>query len=194
MKESKKRDLALIERAKKGDQKAYARLMELYYDHLHAALNKKLRNTFEVEEVASQAFHKAFKKLELYNPTYAFSTWLYRIAYNQMIDYIRKYKFERSWNSLVKDQDGEWTQLELESHVDDPEEKMIRRQRKEAVHQLIQQLPENYREVIELRYLQEMSYREIANELDIPEGTVKAKLFRARKALVEIFKLNNYTG
>ena len=188
---SRERDIKLIDRAKLGDQKAYSRLLELYYDSLYANLSKKMKGSSYVDDVALEAFQKAFKKLSMYQPKYAFSTWLYRIAHNQMIDHYRKEKHRKLDVSLNFYEEGEEKEIMIDSGVDTPEDQLIRKQNKEAVHHLVQSLPGDYRDVIDLRYLQEFSYQEIADEMQIPIGTVKAKLFRARKLLSRIFTLNN---
>lgn len=187
----RKRDMDLIKRAKKGDQAAFSRLMELYYDSLHASLNQKMNNSAYVDDVAIQTFNKAFRKLELYNPNFAFSTWLYRIGYNQMIDHFRKFKKHKTTQSLDFELNGEQGSYDPATSQPDPEEALIRKQTKESVNQLIQQLPSDYRDIIKLRFLDELSYQEIMDEMNIPLGTVKAKLFRARKLLLRIFTLSN---
>ena len=176
-----------VQLAVKGDEKAYAELSNKYQKPLYFHIRKMIRETDYVEDLVQDIFMKAFKNLKNYKNDYAFSTWLYRIATNHTIDYLRKKKLHTfSINTDSSDEDQAPIQLEDEdSHTDEP---MIRRQRKNKVHEAIDQLPEKYRRIILKRHIEEKSYQEISEEMDIPLGTVKAHIFRARELLYKYMK------
>ena len=176
-----------VQLAVKGDEKAYAELSNKYQKPLYFHIRKMIRETDYVEDLVQDIFMKAFKNLKNYKNDYAFSTWLYRIATNHTIDYLRKKKLHTfSINTDSSDEDQAPIQLEDEdSHTDEP---MIRRQRKNKVHEAIDQLPEKYRLIILKRHIEEKSYQEISEEMDIPLGTVKAHIFRARELLYKYMK------
>ena len=176
-----------VQLAVKGDEKAYAELSNKYQKPLYFHIRKMIRETDYVEDLVQDIFMKAFKNLKNYKNDYAFSTWLYRIATNHTIDYLRKKKLDTfSINTDSSDEDQAPIQLEDEdTHTDEP---MIRRQRKNKVHEAIDQLPEKYRLIILKRHIEEKSYQEISEEMDIPLGTVKAHIFRARELLYKYMK------
>jgi RNA polymerase sigma-70 factor (ECF subfamily) len=191
--EKAKRDYQLIRSAiDKNDRNAYAELMYNYRDSIYFMLLKMTNNKDDAEDLTIEAFGKAFKKLGQYTPDYAFSTWLFKIASNNCIDFIRKKK-QRVY-SLDKDyQDEPGTKLasRIPSTVLDPEEELIKSQKIKYMRALVEKLKPHYRILIELRYFKEYSYEEIADELDLPLGTVKAKLFRARDLLFNILQASN---
>jgi len=136
-----------------------------------------------VEDLVQESFIKAFNSLSSYSTSYAFSTWLYKIATNHTIDYLRKRKLPTtSINKPVSVRDGE-LEIELPDSTYRPDQHIIEDQKKNLIQQAISQLPEKYQRVIVMRHQQEKSYEEIARELDIPLGTVKAHIFRAREIL-----------
>jgi RNA polymerase sigma-70 factor (ECF subfamily) len=141
-----------------------------------------VKNHEQIEDIIQESFVKAFSNLDSYNTNYAFSTWLYRITTNHTIDYLRKKKLQTtSIDEPVRAKDGEM-QFQIVGSAE-TDRKIIRKERKKIVSEAIQNLPDKYREVIEMRHLEEMSYQEISDELDIPLGTVKAHIFRAREML-----------
>ena len=182
-----------VQLAVKGDEKAYAELSNKYQKPLYFHIRKMIRETDYVDDLVQDIFMKAFKNLKNYKNDYAFSTWLYRIATNHTIDYLRKKKLDTfSINIDSSDEDHAPIQLEDEdTYTDEP---MIRRQRKNKVHEAIDQLPEKYRLIILKRHIEEKSYQEISEEMDIPLGTVKAHIFRARELLYKYMKdsINEY--
>ncbi len=184
------RDCRLVELAiSNGDQKAYAELMGFYKDAIYFLLLKMTNNPDDADDLTIEAFGKAFKKLDQYTPDYAFSTWLFKIASNNCIDFIRRKKMEMlSINKTVMDEEGTDMSQMLPSHTLDPEEKMIERQKIMMMREVVEKLKPNYRRLVQLRYFDEYSYEEIAQEMAIPIGTVKAQLFRAREFLYNIMK------
>ncbi len=173
----------------KSDQKAYAELMERYRDSVYFMLLKMVNNKDDADDLTIEAFGKAFKRLELYTPNYAFSTWLFKIATNNCIDFIRKKKgITFSIDKVYQDEGGGEMSFELKSSTLNPEEKTIKKQKIALMRDVVQKLKPRYKKLIELRYFDEKSYEEIAEEMELPLGTVKAQLFRAREFLQNILK------
>lgn len=183
-------DYNLVRRAVEGgDQKAYAELMGRYRDSVYFMLLKMVNNKDDADDLTIEAFGKAFKRLEQYTPTYAFSTWLFKIATNNCIDFIRRKKANTfSIDNPYSSGDGDEMNMELRSHGPDPEEQMIKHQKEKLMRNVVDKLKPRYRQLVEMRYFQELSYEEIAEQLDLPLGTVKAQLFRAREFLLQIVK------
>ncbi len=186
---SAKRDQAWVERALDGDQAAYTDLLETYRENIYFMMLKMVRNTDDAEDLTIEAFGKAFKRLPTFNPEYAFSTWLFRIASNNAIDFIRKKKKASTFSidQDAEDDDGR-TAFDVKSDGLNPEQEFMKGQRIEEIHKIIDALKPKYKLLVELRYLKELSYDEIAEEMDLPLGTVKAQLFRARELMFEIVK------
>jgi RNA polymerase sigma factor (sigma-70 family) len=185
----KERDTLLVEEALAGSQKAYADLMSLYWEQVERFLSSKLSGREDVEDLAIATFSKAFDKLETYNTSFAFSTWLLTIASNTLIDFFRKK--EQKTLSIDRDRsDDERPVLNIADAGLDPEGNLIRKQKNKEISRMVHRLKPHYRELIILRYLDELSYAEIAEKLNMPIGSVKAKLFRARDLLMDILKSN----
>ncbi|MFC2080161.1 RNA polymerase sigma factor [Bacteroidota bacterium] len=182
-------DIILVEKALKGDQQAYAQLLGKYRDAIYFMLLKMVNNPVDAEDLTIEAFGKAFKSIDQYTPNFAFSTWLFKIATNNCIDYIRKQRGNTvSLDQTVDDDDNLTPSTLIQSDTLDPEENMINDQRIKLMHDIVAKLKPRYRSLIELRYFKEYSYEEIAENMDLPIGTVKAQLFRARELLLNIFK------
>jgi RNA polymerase sigma-70 factor (ECF subfamily) len=186
------RDYRLVKLAiEAGDQKAYANLLNFYRDSIYFMLLKMTNNPDDADDLTIEAFGKAFKKLDQYTPEYAFSTWLFKIASNNCIDFIRKRKKEmQSIDKSLENQQGNELANTIPSQTPDPEEKFIEQQKIKLMREVVEKLKPHYRRLVELRYFSEFSYEEIAEELEIPLGTVKAQLFRAREFLYNIMKHN----
>jgi RNA polymerase sigma-70 factor (ECF subfamily) len=186
-------DFHVVCRAKEGDQKAYAELMQRYKDSIYFMALKMVNNKDDAMDLTVETFGKAFENLDKYKPDFAFSTWLFRIATNNCIDFIRKKRINVVSLHTLTDNDGEERQLEMRSNTLNPEETSIRKQENEKLKNIVDQLPLRYRTLIILRYFEEQSYEEIAQQLDLPLGTVKAQLFRARDLLSNVMnrKKNN---
>ncbi len=187
--EKGKRDYQLIQKAlKDGDQHAYAQLLNYYRDSLYFMMLKMTQNPHDAEDLTIEAFGKAFKNLHQYTPEYAFSTWLFKIATNNCIDFLRnKSKSTQVINGSIH-QDGDDQPSRVVASGLDPEEQFIRSQKIELMHEVVEKLKPHYKKLITMRYFQEYSYDEIATELNLPLGTVKAQLFRAREFLYNILK------
>ncbi len=185
------RDYQLVKAAlQSGDRTAYADLMNNYRDTLYFMLLKMTRNPEDADDLTIEAFGKAFKNLHQYSPDYAFSTWLFKIASNNCIDFLRKRRQDSnlSLHSLDTGQEGSDLSDLVPSETPDPEETFIKQQKIDTMHLVVEKLKPHYRQLIELRYYKEYSYEEIADELSLPLGTVKAQLFRAREFLYNILK------
>ena len=184
------RDYSLVKLAvDNGDQKAYENLMNNYKDSVYFMLLKMTNNTDDADDLTIEAFGKAFKKLHQYTPDYAFSTWLFKIASNNAIDFIRKKKkFTYSLDKTFENDDGTELAHNVAANVPDPEENLIIKQKKKLMREIVERLRPRYKTLVEMRYFQELSYEEIAAELNLPLGTVKAQLFRAREFLYNILK------
>ncbi|MBN1413818.1 MAG: sigma-70 family RNA polymerase sigma factor [Bacteroidales bacterium] len=185
--EKAQRDFILVQRAVSGDQRAFAELMGRYRDAIYYMLLKMVNNASDAEDLTIEAFGKAFKNIMQYAPNYAFSTWLFKIATNNCIDFIRKKKANHvSLNH--NDEEHEKASMDIQAPVMDPEETLINEQKIKLMRSVVSKLKPRYRKLIELRYFNELSYEEIAEELELPIGTVKAQLFRARELLYNILK------
>lgn len=178
-----KNDFSLVNRAKMGDQKAYAALMQRYKDSIFFMVLKMVNNKDDAMDITVTTFAKAFENLEKYCPDYAFSTWLFRIATNGSIDFIRKKRVRTTSIHDLSGVYGEDRAYQIKSDVPNPEEKAIKKQQTEQLKDIIDKLPGRYKTLIILRYYNELSYQEIAEQLDLPLGTVKAQLFRGRDLL-----------
>ena len=182
------RDLELINNAlKNGDPLAYRELMKLYRDPLYFMLYEKVNDKEIAKDLTIESIGKAFKKLHLYTPKYTFSTWLFTVAKNHCIDYLRKHKLPTtSIDRIMIDKDGRRTNFDLISNELNPEQKMEKTQRIAILRQIVDQLNPKYRDLVKLRYFKELSYDEISNTLNLPIGTVKAQLHRSRERLFKI--------
>ncbi|MCQ2228055.1 MAG: sigma-70 family RNA polymerase sigma factor [Bacteroidales bacterium] len=183
-----KYDLDLVNRAIAGDQKAYAELMSRYRDSIYFMLLKMVNNKSDAEDLTIEAFGKAFKNIRLYSSKFAFSTWLFKIASNNGIDFLRK---KRGIIISLDDSDNEKEDSKPRTVIDDgldPAEEMIRSQIVDLVRDVVSKLKPRYRTLVEMRYFQELSYEEISEQLELPLGTVKAQLFRSRELLYNILK------
>ncbi len=180
---SSEQDRALVERALGGDETAYRELVGKYDNALKRHVSRMVRGATEVDDLVQECFIKAFAALPSYSFDYAFSTWLYKIATNHSIDFLRKRKLKTtSIDQPIKAKDGE-IDFELPDVTYRPDKHIVEDQRKEILQGAIDSLPEKYHRVIVMRHQQEKSYEEISRELDLPLGTVKAHIFRARAML-----------
>jgi len=173
----------------KGDQKAYAELMGRYRDSVYFMLLKMVNNKDDADDLTIEAFGKAFKRLSQYTPNYAFSTWLFKIASNNCIDFIRRKKMVTfSIHKTFENEEGSEMSMDIKSEGLTPEENFIKKQKVQHMHEVVDKLKPRYRVLVEMRYFDELSYEEIAEKLELPLGTVKAQLFRAREFLANILR------
>ncbi|WP_298236927.1 sigma-70 family RNA polymerase sigma factor [uncultured Algibacter sp.] len=171
-----------IKRAKKNDQKAFNYLLDLYWDDVYGFQLKRIQNENDAEDVTIRAFSKAFDKISTFNESYNFKTWIIAISKNIHIDLLRKEKNSIT-QVITKDNRGIFQVLD-ESPT--PEDKLITEQHLAKLLRDIKKLKPHYQKVINLRYFQELSYKEISKELNEPINNVKVKLLRAKKLLANI--------
>ena len=185
----RKRDSLLVQNAVSGDQKAYSKLMSLYWSSIEETLLLKLVSKEDVEDLTIATFSKAFDKLDSYDDSFAFSTWINTIASNTLIDFFRKKDHKTISIDQQKEDEGS-NNIDVVDNSLDPENHLIRKQKNKHITGMVHRLKPHYRELIILRYLDEMTYAEISKKLNMPLGSVKAKLFRARDLLMQILKNN----
>ncbi|MBR9974510.1 MAG: sigma-70 family RNA polymerase sigma factor [Bacteroidetes bacterium] len=181
--QSRIEDRQLIADALAGKQDAYKRLMKKYHNAIAHLIMRMVGSQGDVEDLTQEAFIKAFNSLASFNDEFAFSTWLYKIATNNCIDFLRKRKLKTfSIDRPIGDEEGgQQYEIRDDSHI--PDSDILQQQQTSAIQRAIDGLPEKYRMVIVMRHQEEKSYEEIAEELDLPLGTVKAHIFRAREML-----------
>ena len=184
-----KEDRELVAAAQRGEQPAFETLLKKYRKSVYYMLLKMVKNADDAEDLTQEAFAKAFNSINKFDSKYAFSTWLFRIATNNCIDFIRKKRVQTiSIDQSVEGDDGSNMTFDVKDDDLDPNDTMLKKQRAKYLTMAIDRLPEKYRILVELRYFKEFSYDEVAKELDIPLGTVKAQLFRARELLNQELK------
>ncbi len=185
-------DFKLVDMAVGGDDKAYGKLLQRYRRPVYQMILKMVRNVDDAEDLMMESFSKAFRSLGRFKKDFTFSTWLFRIATNNTIDYIRKKKINTlSIENTYTDDDGQSVGIDVEDKGNlDPQEEAIRAQKEAIIQEFVNMLPAKYQKLVRLRYFHELSYEEIAEELAAPLGTVKAQLHRARELLYDLVKNN----
>lgn len=183
-------DFQLIDQAvNENDEQAFAMLMERYRKPVYHMILKMVRNVDDAEDLTIEAFTKAFKNLYKFKKDYTFSTWLFRIATNNSIDFIRKKKLDTmSLNTSYQDESGANMTIDVKDKNLNPQEEAIKAQKIELIQLFVTKLPAKYQRLVRLRYFNELSYEEIAKELEAPLGTVKAQLHRARELLYDLIR------
>jgi RNA polymerase sigma-70 factor (ECF subfamily) len=176
-----------IQRAKNNEQKAFNFLLNTFWDDVYGFQLKRNQNENDAEDVTIQTFSRAFDKIATYNKDYTFKTWLITISKNIHVDIIRKEK--RSISTVVPT-DNEDTVFQIQDETPSAEDKLITEQNLAKLLRDIKRLKPHYQEVINLRYFQELSYKEISSELNEPISNIKVKLLRAKKLLAEIIQKN----
>ena len=174
-----------IEKAKTGDQVAFTFLLDFFWNEVYGFMLKRTQNETDTEDIVIETFAKAFDRIATYNQEYAFNTWLIAIAKNVHIDLLRKKR-----SSLFIDITDEEDQqaYNVADSSPSPEDNLIKDQNLSSLLECLKQLKPQYQEVIQLRYFQEMSYQEIAEQLNEPLNNVKVKLLRAKKLLAEVIR------
>jgi RNA polymerase sigma factor (sigma-70 family) len=184
------RDLRLVKLIlESGDRAAYSQLMDTYFDKVYSRMLKMTGQPGDAEDLTMEAFNKAFSKLDQYTPDFAFSTWLYRIAKNNCIDHLRRNK--KDTDSMVVNQYEAEVGIaahELANQLPSPEQLLINQQETRLLREIVDTLHPKYKDIIKLHYFNELSCEEIAKQLELPEGTVKVRLFRARELLYNIMR------
>jgi RNA polymerase sigma-70 factor (ECF subfamily) len=184
-----KEDFLLVQGALNGTSQAYEKILSRYKDSVFFMVLKMVHNRDDAEDITIETFGKVFNRLDKYKSDFAFSTWLYRIATNNAIDFIRKRKIETlSIHAPMNEENDKDHSHNIPSETLDPEEVYIKKQRADNLRLTLSKLNVKYRTLIEKRYFEELSYEEISNEMNLPIGTVKAQLFRAKELLYAILK------
>ncbi|MFC2088293.1 RNA polymerase sigma factor [Calditrichota bacterium] len=184
----KSQDSELIQSAKSGDEKALEELISKYKIAVYNLVYRMVRDKQEAEDLTQETFIKTFKSLPSFNEEYAFSTWIFKIATNNCIDFFRKRKLK----TYSIDKPIQYKTSEIQQDHPDPdldaEKQILAEERSILIKEAINSLPEKYHQAIMLRHAEERSYEEIAEMLDLPLGTVKARIFRAREMLNKALK------
>ncbi len=187
--DKKSQEIEWVNLALEGQNSAFEKLLESYWDKIYDFLNHPVLRKEDVEDLRVITFTKCFTKLYQYNSEYAFSTWLYNIAQNTLIDFYRRNKLNTvSIDSAIELDNGETCSMDLPCTGYNPEEKLIGKQHFRSLIGRIEKLKPEYRCLIELRYFEDRSYEEISLALELPLGTVKNRLHRARTILIESLK------
>ncbi|HRJ30248.1 MAG TPA: sigma-70 family RNA polymerase sigma factor [Cyclobacteriaceae bacterium] len=183
-------DFRLIDEAvNNSDEQAFAKLMQRYKRPVYHMILKMVRNVDDAEDLTIESFAKAFKSLHRFKKDFTFSTWLFRIATNNTIDHIRKKKLNTlSISNTFTDDNGEGVSIDVEDENLNPQEEAIKAQKEELIQVFVDKLPPKYQKLVRLRYFNELSYEEIAVEIEAPLGTVKAQLHRARELMFDMVK------
>ncbi len=185
-------DGELIEKAISGRELGFEELVNRYQRQITSYVFRMLNNYDAALDVTQEVFIKVYNSLEKYSSDYKFSTWLYRIAHNAAIDYMRRNSVPQQ--SLdIETKDGTF-QLQIESQQPNPEQLRERSEWRTEIESVVKCLPSVYRELILLRHAQDLSYDEIAEVTELPLGTVKNRLFRAREMMREIFVERGFEG
>lgn len=176
-------DTRLAKLARSGDRGAFAELVELYKDKIFHLAFRMLHDRHEAEEVVQETFLRVYTNLNRYDENQKFSTWIYRIGTNLCIDRLRKRKPSYSLDAEIKDgEDNDWYST-LPSSEETPEEQVILSEVQTKIREAIETLPEKYKAVLILRYLQDLSLQEISEVLSMPITTIKTRLHRGREFL-----------
>ena len=186
-----KKDLAYVRAAQEGDEKAFNILLSKYRDTVYYMLLKMVHNEYDAQDLTIEAFGKAFHNIHRFSPDYAFSTWLFRIATNNCIDFLRR-KHGETYLPIENNNGNNEPYIPIRSNSLNPEEALIKQQRAVFLKVIVSKLKPRYRQLVELRYFREMTYEEISKELNLPLGTVKAQLHRARKLLFDLLGVNPF--
>lgn len=185
---SSEQDRQWVQLALEGRNSAFEQIMKKYREPIWHHIFKMVRNEEEVDDLVQETFIKAFSSLASYSTQFAFSTWLYKIATNHTIDFLRRRKLRTvSIDKPIQTKDGEM-ELEIPDSEYRPDRHIVEDERNQLIQEAISQLPEKYYKVIVMRHQQEMSYEDIADELQLPLGTIKAHIFRAREMLYRFLK------
>ncbi len=184
------KDFKLIDKAiQDNDQNAYSEILISYKNSIYYTILKMIRNPDDAEDLTIEAFSKAFKNLDKFKKEFTFSTWLFRIATNNTIDFIRKKKLATtSIHTSFKDEGGKNIELDIKDSNLNPNQLTIKKEKIILVRKFVDKLPEKYQKLVKLRYFKELSYKEISDKTNSPLGTIKAQLFRARDLLFQIMK------
>ena len=185
-------DIKAINKCLSGDSSGFNLLQKKYKSIVTSLVRRMVKNEEDVEDITQETFIKAYNALHSFQFGYSFSAWLYRIASNNCIDFLRKKRFQViSLNVKSHDSDDE-EEMEILDDSYMPDIKVLNDEKKKTLNEAFEKLPDNYKQILKLRHEEDLDYNEIAERLSIPIGTVKAHLFRARKLMYDHLKTNKY--
>ncbi|KSU77338.1 RNA polymerase sigma-70 factor, ECF subfamily [Fictibacillus enclensis] len=179
---------SLVTQVKSGNWEAFEGLVEIYKDKIYRLCYRMVGDRHEAEDLAQEAFVRAFVNIDKYSGSYKFSTWLYRIATNLCIDRLRKKKPDYSMDAEIPGTEGATLYSQVADADPLPEEEVEEKEKHDHLQQEIMKLPEKYRTAILLKYIEDMSLEEISSVMDLPVPTVKTRIHRGREALKKAYK------
>lgn len=185
-------DLKVIKRCKRGEEEAFAELLARYRNAIYGLCFRMTRSQEDARDLSQEVFIKVFSLLDRYDESYAFSSWIFRIATNHCIDHLRRNRLRFLSLDGQTDKDGDAIEIPLPDKGPKPDTLLERREAMERLEEIVEELPPHYRVIILLRHDQELSYEEIATVLDLPLGTVKARIHRARNMITRMLEAKQY--
>ena len=180
---TREQELTIIRRVQHGDIDAFELLVAAYEKNVFNVALQMVGNREDAQDMAQEAFLKAYNSLDSFRGDSKFSSWLYRIVSNVCLDFKRRQSRRPSSSLTVEDDEGETLELDIADESQSPEALLERKLTREAVRRGLQKLPDEQRQILLLREIQGMSYEEIGEAMGLEEGTVKSRIFRARKKL-----------
>ncbi|MDD3125127.1 MAG: sigma-70 family RNA polymerase sigma factor [Candidatus Kapabacteria bacterium] len=188
----KEEDLATVQRCLEGDINAFALLQKRYTGIVTSLIRRMVKNEEDVQDLVQETFIKAYKALPSFQSLYSFSSWLYRIASNNCIDFHRKKRVQTISLNMRSPSSEDEEEYEISDTDYTPDLRILDEEKKRCLDEAFAKLPENYKQIMKLRHEEDMDYVQISEKLNLPLGTVKAHLFRARKMLYEQLKQKKY--
>lgn len=185
-------DLKVIRRCKRGEEAAFAELLARYRNAIYGLCFRMTRRSEDARDLAQEVFIKVFSLLDRYDESYAFSSWIFRIATNHCIDHLRRNRLRFLSLDGYTDAEGDEIELQIPHQGPEPDRVLENREAMERLQEVVDDLPPHYRAIILLRHDQELAYEEIAQILDLPLGTVKARIHRARNLVVKMLRERAY--
>ncbi len=185
-------DLKIIKKCKRGEEAAFEVLLNRYRNAIYNLCFRMVRNSEDARDLAQEIFIKVFSLLDRYDERYAFSSWLFRIGTNHCIDHLRRNRLRFLSLDGSQDAEGEEFQLQLPASDPEPDTVLERKEALERLEEVIDELPPHYRVITLLRHDQQLAYEEIAQILELPLGTVKARIHRARNMIQSMLRARNY--
>lgn len=174
-----------------GEKEYFKLIQKKYYSLIYNLIRKIIKDEDDIDDLVQETFIKVYNALPNFQFNFNFSSWIYKIASNNCIDFIRRKKLNFVYIDKNDESDDDEYKFDIKDPSLTPEEQLQKKERSHLLKQAIKKLPKNYQQVIHLRHEEELDYQEIAERLNIPLGTVKIHLFRARKQLLDILKNNN---
>jgi RNA polymerase sigma-70 factor (ECF subfamily) len=185
-------DYNIILRILDGETADFEILQKKYKRVISSLIRRMIKDEDDIDDLTQETFIKTYNALDKFQHGFSFSSWIYRIASNTCIDFLRKKRFNFVYIDQPINNNEEEQFIEIEDSSYQPDKEYLINERKNILKNAIDTLPENYREIIKMRHEDELDYKEISTQLDIPLGTVKAHLFRARKLLLNALQGNQH--